>query len=156
MALPTAANLLQLAADVTEVDIAALPALWTRNAAAALDLGIANLTGFLSTAGYSAAQLAEYDQQYAWSLSQGMYELAGYGKGFGESQVPGFDRFDVIKKLTEQKQWALLIGGVPRAPDGTSEVGGIASGSILGCPTPCGPTCGRGPWWGGLRWPGRW
>lgn len=129
MAWTSGAALLQWTADTLKVAVADLPALWTSNADAAVEKAYQDLLAFVGTAGYSGSQMSGSDQAVSWNLSQGLYEMAGFGKGFGDYSQEAFDRFDVISRLKEQESFTLTVDGEPIAPDGTSAVGGVAHGT---------------------------
>ncbi len=131
MAWTTSAAMLTYAANELKVLQSVLPPLWTDISADAVDQGYDQLVTYICSMGYSAGQLAAPpDQGAAWNLSQGLYLLGGFGGGFADYPREWFDRFNVVKQLDEGGGWALIFGGVPLPPDGSSEVGGIRHGQI--------------------------
>lgn len=130
MAWTTGPDLLQYAADQLAVDIAALPDKWARQAAAAVNIAYTNLVAYIAELGYSAGQIVTFDNAADLNLAQGLYELAGLGAGYGDYPREWFDRFDLVTQWTERKRRCVLISqGVPLAPDGSSAIGGISSGT---------------------------
>jgi hypothetical protein len=135
MAWTTTAALLEWTADVLKVDEADLPALWTRNAAAAVQSAYEDLLAVLGNTSYSGTQISTSDQAENWNLQQGLFALAGLGGGFGDYKSEFFDRFNVVAQLAESLKsggFSLTSAGVPIAPDGTSAVGGIRYGNGSG------------------------
>lgn len=157
MAWTTGADLLQWIADTLKVATADLPAAWTRQASAAVDLGYANLIGYIAGLGYSAAQLAgTVDQGAAWNLSQGIYELAGLAGGFADYKTEWFERFDLVARWEKgERKCVLTSGGVPIAPDGTSDIGGIGYGRTDAVEQLLNPDTTLDPpaWGAGTDWP---
>ncbi len=155
MAWATSAELLSWTADVLKVAEADLPALWTANAARSIESAYQNLLGVLSATGYSGDQLADSDQAEEWNLQQGLYEMAGFGGGFGDYNQEALSRFNVVEDIRNQWKeglFALTNGGSPIKPDNTSEVGGIRFGTTSIGPTAAQVRCRfyRGDPWG--RW----
>lgn len=128
MAWTTGSDLLLFAADTLRKSVSELPDSWARQADVAVELAYVTLLSTLATSGYSAEQIARSDQATTWNQFQGLYELAGLAGGFGNYPREWFERFNIAERLKSLEKIALTRGGVPIAPDGSSDVGGFAHG----------------------------
>ena len=88
----------------------------------------ADLTRILALKGYSPAQIATWDDRYAYGIDQATYWAlvrAGGMAGFEDKFLKLLDRREELQAAA-----AILIGGAPVAPPTGGEVGGISAGTL--------------------------
>jgi hypothetical protein len=129
MPLCTAAAVLQRVADALGIsDLTKLPAKWPDLAAAGMRDAVADITSAFGLKSYSASQIVASDQFAAWQ------ERLGYYFAMMRDPIMAGQFREVLKEIDPrpmlQKPIALLFGGLPLPPDGTSPVGGITSGAL--------------------------
>src|SRR5262245_1406238 len=128
MAWPTSAEVKTALAGLLKVAEAELPALFDGIVDASNKAAQDDLNRILALKGYSAGQIALWDQQLSWGRDLALWWCVVKGAGLGDYD----DRF--VKALDRRKELeqavAILIGGVPTAPAaGGSEVGGVSFGT---------------------------
>jgi|ERR1700722_2542378 len=133
----TVAQLLQQVSDILEVPVGNLAPSWVDLVNTSVTKGYVNLIAAIAWKGYSGAQFDSSDQAASWNLQQATYEISIDGKGLG-----GFPKEDLlgdniaarIQKGGDMDNFALTVLGQPIAPDGSSPVGGVSSGTISAGP----------------------
>lgn len=90
--------------------------------------GQADLTRILALKGYTPAQIASWDDRYAYGIDQATYWALVRSGGMAAFEDKFAERLDRREEL--QNATAILIGGAPVAPPTGGEVGGIASGTL--------------------------
>ncbi len=125
----TGAELLSYAGATLKVAVADLPTLWTTISGQAAALGQADITGVMTTKGYTPDVLDEWDERVALALSQGLYRLGAMGGGYGDYDKEWFKQFDLCAKDGILVNFGVvIIDNVATAPAG-STVGGVMHGS---------------------------
>lgn len=122
---------LQRVADALNVDVTTLTTKqprWVSLAAQSTKDAIADLTSILALAGFSSGQIQNADQGAVWVERIAFVICMERGTVLGNYSLDGIKELDPREALRKAK--AILIGGVPVAPDGTSQVGGVSSGTL--------------------------
>jgi|GEM_PF-6846927 len=90
--------------------------------------GQADLTRILALKGYSAQQIAAWDDRYAYGIDQATYWALVRAGGMAQFEDTFLKLLDRREEL--QTAAAILIGGTPVAPPTGGEVGGISAGTL--------------------------
>lgn len=88
----------------------------------------ADLTRILALKGYSPAQIAAWDDRYAYGIDQATFWALMRSGGMANFE----DKFAKMLDRREELQSAaaILIGGIPVAPPAGGDIGGISSGTL--------------------------
>lgn len=119
---------LQRVAAALTTTLPRLDSRWQEHVSAGWRSAIAYLTSAIGLQSYSADQITQADQFATWHEDLAYVFAMLRGVGLAEYNLDAVKAFDPRKML--EKPVVLLFGGKPMPPDGTSDVGGISTGTL--------------------------